>query len=188
MSSKEPKPRSNHAAVGIGNMLYVWGGCNDSGPIEAATIERFDVPSQTWQEPQQLPKDSLPPGLYATAVTTDGQSAYSFGGWVDSATRCNSFYKYDFASLQCTEVVPPRSAPRNTAFSGIVHFGQKLVAYGGYPDQQSFDRHSGPSAGLYVLDLTTGQYGYTRRIRHIHSMSSLLDRRLSTWRYSASVH
>ena len=175
MSSKEPEPRSNHAAVGIGNMLYVWGGCTDSGPLEATTIERFDITSQRWQESQQLPKGSLPHGLYATAVTTDGQSAYSFGGLVDSSRRCNKFYKYDLASLQSSEVVPQgRSVPKNIACSGIVHFGRKLVTYGGYPDQQSFDRYSGPSAALCVLDLTTGQFTVAtlhcyRGVHHIHS-------------------
>ena len=70
MATGQPLPRRGHAAVG-GSRLYVWEGDSGSCTISTTTLEIFDVPSVTWEQPQVLQAASdMPDGLYGIAVTT----------------------------------------------------------------------------------------------------------------------
>ena len=149
MSSREPQPRYNHAAFGVGMKHFVWGGDVDyrSTKIHTMQIETFDVSSWTWKEPQPL-QGSLPDRLWGMAVTTDGKNVYSFGGH-NSSTRINTVYQITPSTLQCEELQPAGSshrAPKGTTGSRIVYFKEKLVVYGGYTGQNYTD-------DLYVFDL-----------------------------------
>lgn len=156
-SSMEPVPRYRHAAAGAGQKLYVWGGSGHTAKVETTTIESFDVPSETWQQPQRL-HGSLPDGLRGMTVTSDGESAYSFGGSTekDSSKNLeyyNTLYQINLSTLQSKELVPGASsnAPQKKSNSTIVYFDQKLVVHGG--------RSSGGDLTneLHVFDLKSSE-------------------------------
>ena len=150
-SAGEPRARYGHAAVGVGQKLYAWGG--DGGTsVQASTVECLDVPSATWQEPRQLRGHSLPDRLYAMAVTADGERAYSFGGSTDSG-HSNRVYGVNMTSLECRELAPASAspAPSKKTGSGMVHYQHMLVVYGGYTSVLH------PTDELHVFDLNTSE-------------------------------
>ena len=144
MSSREPQRRNHHSAFGVGPKHFLWGGVGSTA-IQTAQIESFDIFSTKWQEPLLL-KGSPPGSLYGMAVTTDGDSAYSFGGC--DATYSNSIYEINLRTLQCKEILPATStsSPPGVAYSGLVFFNERLVVYGGY-------NAKGRTNDLHVFDL-----------------------------------
>lgn len=153
MSSRsvQPAARRSHAAVGAGTKQYVWGG----HPVSSTTtLESFDILSLTWEKPKRL-LGSLPDGLWDMAITSEGDTAYSFGGRTGSYPACtyfNTLYQINLSTLECKELVPenPSQAPTKTACSGVVYFNGKLVVYGGYTGQERTDE-------LHVFDLRTSE-------------------------------
>lgn len=163
MSSREPQPREEHAAVGVGQSLYVWGGYGGpSAKIRTRTIESFDVSSATWQEPKEL-NHFLPDNLMGAAVTNDGENAYFFGGRTDRNTYCNTLYQVNLSTMQCRELVPrnPSGVPKQTFTTGIVYFNRTLVVHGGRTGQDRTDE-------LSVFDLTTSKFEDERSRYGIH--------------------
>ena len=110
--AREPQARDGHAAVGVGQTLYVWGGDGGGTSVQASTVECLDVPSATWQEPRQLRGHPLPHRLHSMAVTTDGERAYSFGG-VTGSDKSNAVYEVNMTSLECRNwlLLAPRLFP-----------------------------------------------------------------------------
>ena len=154
MSLRQPQPRESHAAVAVGEKLFVWAGDCGSTKIQTTTIESFDVPSGIWEQPQQL-HGSLPDGLYGMAVASDGKSAYTFGGRSGSHpnyTYYNTVYQINLSTLECSELVPKdlSFAPKKSYGSGMVLFNDKLVVHGGYTGQDWTD-------DLHVFDIKTSE-------------------------------
>ena len=154
MSARQPQPRAKHAAVGIGHKLFVWGGDGGSAKIQTATIESFDVFSKAWDPPQQL-LCSLPDDLRSIAATTDGESAFFFGGATQGSkgfTYSNTLYQVNLSTLQCRELVPrtPSRAPDKASGVGLVYSNHKLVVYGGYSGKERGDK-------VYVFDMRTSE-------------------------------
>lgn len=148
-TTREPQPRSNHAAFGVGGKHFVWGGDVDSRSTKVHTtqIETFDISSWKWEEPQTL-QGSLPDRLWGMAITTDGENVYSFGGH-NSSTRINTVYQISPSTLQFEELQPTGSSycvPKGATGSRIVYFKEQLVVFGGYTGQAYTD-------DLYVFDL-----------------------------------
>ena len=152
--AREPQARNCHAAVGVGQTFYAWGGDGGGTSVQASTVECLDVPSATWQEPRQLRGHSLPDRLDSVAVTADGERAYSFGGRTGSAnsTACNAVYEVNMTSLECRELAPASAspAPSKKIGSGMVHYQHMLVVYGGWTSE-------GPTDELHVFDLNTSE-------------------------------
>lgn len=158
--SREPHPRDSHAAVGIGQKLYVWGGYGGSAKIRTTTIERFDVCFETWEEPRQLQR-SLPDGLSNMAVACDGERAFSFGGTIGTYpnyTYLNTLYEINLSTLQCKELLPrtPSQAPKKLSGSRMVYFNHKLIVHGGRTPQGATDE-------LHVFDLQTSKFAVTQK-------------------------
>ena len=162
----EPQPRRYHAAVGMGQKLYVCAGCNGrSTPIRASLVQSFDVSSETWQQPVQLRagyirgsvgRGMLPDGLNGMAVATDGKNAYFFGGETGTypSMKCyDSLYKVDMTSLHCKKIAPANAtrAPSKRTHCGMVYFDDKLLVHGG------FTCEDGRSNELHVFDLKTSE-------------------------------
>ena len=150
----EPRARYCHAAVGVGQRFYAWGGNGGDTSVQASTVECLDVPSATWQEPRQLRGHSLPDRLDSMAVTADGERAYSFGGRTgsDYSIACNTVYEVNMTSLECRELAPASAspAPSKKEGSGMVHYQHMLVVYGGYSEGRRTDE-------LHVFDLNTSE-------------------------------
>lgn len=154
MSLRQPQPRENHAAVGVGKKLFVWAGDCGSSKIQTTTVESFDVSSGTWEQPQRL-HGSLPDGLYGMAVASDGENAYSFGGRSGSHSKYtyyNTLYEINLSTFECNELVPRdlSFAPKKKKGSGMVLFESKLVIHGGYTGQDWTD-------DLHVFDIRTSE-------------------------------
>ena len=112
--------------------------------------------SEAWDPPRQL-RFSLPDDLRGMAVTTDGESAFFFGGATpDSKTfsYSNTLYQVNLSTLQCTELVPktPSRAPKGASGCGMIYFNQKLVVYGGYTGRERV-------GDVYVFDIRTSKSG-----------------------------
>ena len=130
MSSREPTARTEQAAIGFGNKLFIWGGCNRHTNIHTSSLESFNVCALKWEQPRQL-NGSLPDGLQSTAVTNDSTFAYTYGGYTGS-TQLNTLYEINPHMLQCRKLLPnnPSHAPQKTSGCRSVHFRKKLVVYG----------------------------------------------------------
>lgn len=152
MWAKEPEARYQHAAVGVENKLYIWGGYNCLKSIRSTTLESFDVSSLKWEQPRQV-NGSLPDVLQNVAVTSDSECSYSYGGLTGN-TRLNALYEINLTTLQCRELETnsPSHAPQQTEGCRTVLFKNKLVVYGGYNGQSNTD-------DLLVFDLDKSEYG-----------------------------
>ena len=115
-------------------------------------MERFDVPSATWQEPKEL-DCFVPDNLMGMAATNDGENVYFFGGRTDRNTYCHALYQANLFTMQCRELVPtnPSDVPKQTFTNGILYFNRKLVIHGGRTGQDRTDE-------LSVFDLTTSKF------------------------------
>lgn len=167
MSSRGPEPRWKHAAFGVGLKQFVWGGEGRSAGIQTTQIESFDVSSVDWEEPQLL-QGSPPDRLWGMAVATDGEKAYSFGGW-NGSTRISNIYEIDLQTLQCREIPPgPASfySPPGISRSRLVCYSDKLVVCGGYADH-------GYANDLYVFDLRESESIWEHSIRYIQDTSEI---------------
>ena len=160
MATREPLPRAWHAAVGIGSKLHVWGGYNSDSAIQAKELESFDILSVTWQDPQVLHGVNMPDGLRAMAVTSDGETSYSFGGATGSAspfTYYNDLFQvtpsqHFYHNLQPTSSSESDTAPQKKADSRAVQYGDKLVLHGGNTSQKCTNE-------LHVFDLKKSECG-----------------------------
>ena len=148
MATRQPFPRREHAAVGIGSKLYVWGGDDSSSKIKTTALETFDVTSVQWEQPQLLNGSSMPDGLLSMAVTSDGETAYCCCGLAGS-TRYNTVFEIIPSQHLCKELQPtsPSDARlQGTSGSRVVRFQDKLVLFGGYTGQRWTNE-------LHVFDL-----------------------------------
>ena len=157
MLSRQPHPRREHAAVGFGQKLYIWGGEGDHTKIQTSMIESFNLSSESWEQPKLL-NLSLPDRLWDMAVTSDGQNTYSFGGRVGGDIYFNTLYQYNLSRQQCKELVPrnPSHAPRKQSVGGMVYFDHKLVVHGGLCSDGKY------SDELYTFDLRTSESRWSR--------------------------
>ena len=174
MATREPLPRRSHAAVGIGSKLYVWGGDGSGSTIRTTTLEIFDVPSVTWEEPQILQGSDMPDGLADMAVTTEGETSYCFGGRAGPYTY-NTLFQVNPSQHLCQTLQPTspsHTAPRKTSSSRIVQFNHKLVLHGGFTGQRQTNE-------LRVFDLTNSEsrraVGIIRRMIEKCTTSSIFN-------------
>lgn len=149
MSSKEPLPRKRHAAVGVGQKLYVWAG--DGPNVQTTAFESFDVCSEAWELPRHLKGASLPAGFNNMAVATDGKKAYTFGGAIGDYPYFNTLCEIDLSTLECRELIPKTTSHAPKKSSRMVYFNQKLVVHGGFMD-------AGVTDELMVFDLRTSEF------------------------------
>ena len=149
LRTAEPSARHSHAAVGCGGNLFVWGGSGGGGSVVSSSVmERFNVLSTSWEDRRQIRGQSLPDGLYAMAVASDGERAYCFGGFVDQ--HYNSLYVLDLSSMQCRQMATGGESPTARSHSAMVHYRRQLVVYGGYTGSRASDE-------LFVFDLDTSE-------------------------------
>ena len=151
MATRQPLPRRDHAAVGIGRKLHVWGGYGGSSKIKTTALETFDVTSVQWEESQLLNGSSMPDGLEGMAVTSDGETAYCCCGRTGcyyNYTYYNTVFEITPSQHLCKELQPtsPSLMPEKTSGSRVVRFQDKLVLFGGFTGQRRTNE-------LHVFDL-----------------------------------
>ena len=141
MATRQPLPRTRHAAVGIGSKLYVWGGYGGSSKIKTTALETFDVTSVQWEQSQLLDGSSVPDGLRDMTVTSDEETAYCCCGQTGSFpnyTYYNTVFEITPSQHLCKELQPtsPSLMPEKTSGSRVVRFQDKLVLFGGSTGQR----------------------------------------------------
>ena len=151
MATRQPLPRADHAAVGIGSKLYVWGGNGGSSQIKSTALEIFDVASLKWEVQQALYGCDIPDGLRCMAVTSDGETAYCCCGVTGSHpnyTYYNTAFEITPSQHLCKELQPtsPSLMPQKTSSSRVVRFQDKLILFGGYTGRTRTNE-------LHVFDL-----------------------------------
>ena len=169
MASKraEPSKRQGHAAVSFEQKLYVWGGDGGSSKtIPTTTVQTFSASSETWEQHRRM-QGFLPDSLCNLAVTSNGETAYFFGGRYrsnDEYTYLDSLHKLNLSTLQCTKLVARNHthSPEKKSHSGMVYFNNALVIYGGYTGHKQTDE-------LHVFDLNTSEY------EHVETMNALFS-------------
>ena len=145
---RPPAARSDHAAVGVGHTMFVWGGWG-SGGVPTSVVESFDVQSLTWKAPRQLHGHHLPSGLRNMAVASGGEKAYLFGGYSVEGFE-DKVFLMDFTLLESRELVPTSPfRPGGRDGCRMVLHGGKLVVYGG-------NTGSGVTDDLLVFELASG--------------------------------
>lgn len=160
MATRLPLPRCSHAAVGVGSKLYVWGGYSSGSTLGTTALEVFDVPSMAWEQPQVLRGSDMPDGLRGMALTTDGETTYTFGGATGSHpyTYYNAMYQVTPSQHLCQEwqpTSPSSTVPEKASGSRMVQFQGKLVLQGGHTGQRRINE-------LYVFDLKTSECNILR--------------------------
>lgn len=160
----EPSARQRHAALGVGQIMFMWAGESNAPPsINASVMERFNVTSTSWEQPPQLLNRALPYSYYAMAVASDGENSYLFGGFAEQLVDDSPYtlrpqmtemrlYHVNTMSLECCELVPATSfSPTARSLSALVCVNQNLLSYGG--------QTSGGVASneLFVFDLNTSK-------------------------------
>ena len=152
VSTAESSARHLHAAVGLGSHMFVWGGRGGRGSlVSSSVVERFNVPSISWQDRGQFRGQSLPDGLYGMAVVSDGDKAYCFGGFADRRSQLhNALYVLDLSSMQCREIAAGTESPTARVHSAMVYYRRQLVLYGGLTGSTSDE--------LFVFDLHTSEW------------------------------
>lgn len=151
MSSRQPQSRQSHAAVAIGDFLYVWGGMGLGDSVQTSTVERFCVASMKWEESQNL-LASLPERWFGMAIASDGENSYIFAGETDSSVFTNTLYQVNPATGECQEIVSANSPPLPKQASAMIYHDHRLVVYGGKTAQ-------GKTDDLHVFDLRTSECG-----------------------------
>ena len=154
MATRQPLPRTRHAAVGIGSKLYVWGGYSGSSKIKSTAVEVFDVACAKWEQPQELDGSTMPDGLYSMAVASDGETAYCCCGQTGSypnapnATYYNTVFEITPSQHLCNELQPTSHShmPEGTRGSRVVRFQDRLILYGGFTGRRWTNK-------LHVFDL-----------------------------------
>ena len=136
----EPSARYDHAAVGFGQNMFVCAGWNSGSTVPSSIVERFNILSTAWLEPQHLRGQFLCPASSITAAASDGKRAY-----VLKRHNANSLlYCLDLSSLRCQEIVPTNSEFPGYYYSAMIYYRRKLAVCG--------------EDKLNVLDLNTSEF------------------------------
>ena len=156
----QPRARSKHVVVTVGNKMYVWGGWAGTDQYSrtlASYLEIFDFTSGAWSSKQT--RGTPPRGLIDPAYTcVGGRKLYVFGGYDGMvAKRCtNDLHELDLNTLEWKKVVPINyldvvGTPRPMYGARMVAGDHDiLVMYGGMisPDQTSGD--------VFIYDIQNG--------------------------------
>lgn len=148
----QPSSREGHAAVEVGNKIYVLGGCVQ-GIRCFNDVHIFDTDLLSWsQEPFTGDAPEPRGGHSATLVGTD---IYVFGG-ANSDSTFGDAYKLDLVKRHWTRAVPsgcPAIPSRRTNHAAAADANGRIYIVGGYDADSNFlddmwilDVHAGSSA------------------------------------------
>merc|ERR1719456_128659 len=132
-----PSAREGHAAVEVGNKIFLFGGCVQ-GIRCFNDVHIFDTDTLTWsQEPFTGDAPEPRGGHSATLVGTD---IFVFGG-ASSETTYGDAYKLDLIQRHWTRAVPsgcPAVPSRRTNHAAIADAHGRIYIMGGYDAESNF--------------------------------------------------
>jgi len=133
----QPSAREGHAAVEVGNKIFVFGGCVQ-GIRCFNDVHIFDTDTLTWsQEPFTGDAPEPRGGHSATLVGTD---IFVFGG-ASSETTYGDAYKLDLVQRHWTRAMPsgcPAVPSRRTNHAAIADIHGRIYIVGGYDAESNF--------------------------------------------------
>ncbi|KAG6554313.1 hypothetical protein Mapa_004229 [Marchantia paleacea] len=144
-----PAPLTDHAAIGVGEVVYIIGGANASGVV----LDQLLLFDPTFHNYTQLPP--IPEPRYRFGAALLDNKIYVVGGRKDDrevdASLAAAFYVYDIAKNEWfvgPDILEPHSDPCAAAING------KVYLIGGY------DKDYGYLNKMQVFDPTTNKWSY----------------------------
>lgn len=175
-----PKPRHGHRAVGIKDLMIVFGGGNE-GIVDQLHV--LNTNTNQWFEPEG--KGDIPPGCAAYGFASDGSRILVFGGMIEYGRYSNDVYELQTANWEWRHVRP--KAPKNDVIPcprlghSFTMIGTQVFLFGGLANDSDDPKDNIPRYlnDLYILDTRPGQpvmqwekptfYGYAPSPRESHS-------------------
>jgi len=125
-SVQKPADRSQHAAVIIGNKVYIIGGKDGNGnPL--SDCWRYDFATNNWQQFADMPSVTL----YGHTAVTDGSNVYVYGGLKNGANLDPNIRIYNPGANSWTTQMPTGNF-YPTAHASTVQSGNIVYIFGGY--------------------------------------------------------
>jgi N-acetylneuraminic acid mutarotase len=123
-----PTPRAGLGAAVVGNSIYAIGGRTGTTPCSGtplATVERYDIASNTWTAVAPLPT-----ARSDLAAIDHGGKIYAFGGCMGSFAATNLVDVYNPTTNTWSTAPADMPTPRSS-FYGVGKKGNEIYAIGG---------------------------------------------------------
>lgn len=153
-----PKPRHGHRAVGIKDLMIVFGGGNE-GIVDELHV--LNTCTNQWFMPEV--KGDVPPGCAAYGFACDGTRLLVFGGMIEYGRYSNDLYELQSANWEWRHVRP--KAPKNDVppcprlGHSFTMIGSQIFLFGGLANDSDDPKDNIPRYlnDLYILDTRPGQ-------------------------------
>lgn len=153
-----PKPRHGHRAVGIKDLMIVFGGGNE-GIVDELHV--LNTSTNQWFMPEV--KGDVPPGCAAYGFVCDGTRLLVFGGMVEHGRYSNDLFELQSANWEWRHVRP--KAPKNDVAPcprlghSFTMIGSQIFLFGGLANDSDDPKDNIPRYmnDLYILDTRPGQ-------------------------------
>lgn len=153
-----PKPRHGHRAVGIKDLMIVFGGGNE-GIVDELHV--LNTCTNQWFMPEV--KGDVPPGCAAYGFACDGTRLLVFGGMIEYGRYSNDLYELQSANWEWRHVRP--KAPKNDVppcprlGHSFTMIGSQVFLFGGLANDSDDPKDNIPRYlnDLYILDTRPGQ-------------------------------
>lgn len=153
-----PKPRHGHRAVGIKDLMIVFGGGNE-GIVDELHV--LNTCTNQWFMPEV--KGDVPPGCAAYGFASDGSRLLVFGGMIEYGRYSNDLYELQTANWEWRHVRP--KAPKNDVAPcprlghSFTIIGNQVFLFGGLANVSDDPKDNIPRYlnDLYILDTRPGQ-------------------------------
>ncbi|CDW74556.1 kelch motif family protein [Stylonychia lemnae] len=176
INSPFPLARCDHAAVLLGDKMYLMGGKNIELNMQFNDLWLFDIPNYKWQQVLTPFNNSLPPPRSGHAITADEESGkiYIFGGSSLTQTQeLNDFYSFD-TKKEVWELLHASHYPEDVSQSLLNFPGNALKRLTRkLTNQLSFIKNQQPLTPLHQAQKKRQEY---MKMKQMHSnVNSFLD-------------
>lgn len=145
---ESPLSRSYHAMTSIGDLIYLFGGCQHSkeGTIRKNDLHMLDLKSMEWKK--IVPKNDPPSIRGGPTITSCGKYLFVHGGF--SGKELDDFYSFDTEKCEWTKLEPKGTIPGARSVHGLYKLDEKHLFVFGGEKEPSIKGHEG--SGLYFSD------------------------------------
>ena len=161
-SDAPPSARASPFTASAGNVVYLWGGDEDTEPD---VVFLFHRDTKTWE--RQCTRGQHPPaGLNNGGCCISGQHLYIYGGWDYNGLFLGALYKLNTNSWTWRQLSDGGGrGPGKKVGCKMIPYQDKLFVIGGVyyemPSSRqagsSYDYESGLTNEVHCFNLTTGK-------------------------------
>jgi hypothetical protein len=146
-------PRSGHAAVSAGGLIYAIGGFNSSNNV-LANLEVYHPSADQWTTLSPL---TTPRGYLAAVAGPDGNTIYAIGGTSQPLSPLNTVEVYDIAADSWKTITAPPLPVTTCGLAAAVGPNGVIYAIGGKNTSSLPSGSASPfTANVYSYDPTDG--------------------------------